>query len=109
MCDEGAPITGGFEEVSRIMANFENEFNTNDVGAFTCTTGGCWNGDSNKQIMIHEYNSNCYVPTNNQKYICDARFGNANCYGQRFNQVCPCKAGCSWAAGPSCVSLCFFT
>lgn len=105
MCDEDVPITGGFAEVSRIMLNFENDFNANGVDEFTCTSGTCWSGESNKQIMIHEYNSNCYVPTNTQKYVCDAIFGNANCFGQRFNQVCPCKAGCSWAAGPSCVSV----
>ena len=108
MCDEDTPITGGFDQVSSIMTNFENDYNSNDPDEFTCSKGGCWNGESNKQIMIHEYNSNCYIPTNSQKYSCDTRFGNANCYGQRFNQVCPCVPGCSWAAGPSCVSVILF-
>ncbi len=103
MCDEETPITGGFVEVSSIMSNFENAFNANDPDEFTCTAGRCWEGETWRQIMIHEYNSNCYVPTT-EKYTCDSRFGNANCFGERFNQVCPCKRGCSWAAGPSCVS-----
>ena len=107
MCDEDSPITGGFDEVSRIMSNFENTYNTNDAGEFTCTTGACGSGVSSTQIRIHEYNSNCYVPSNSDKYSCDTKFGNANCFGQRFNQVCPCKAGCSWAAGPSCVCITF--
>lgn len=105
MCDEDTPITGGFTEVSNIMSNFENAFNTNDPDDFTCKSGQCWNGESSTQIRIHENNSNCYTPTNTEKYSCTTRFGNANCFGQRFNQVCPCKRGCSWAAGPSCVSF----
>lgn len=101
-CDENSPIVGGFDEVSKIMANFENPYNENDLDEFTCTTGSCWSGESNKQIMIHEFNSNCYFPTNDQQYTCTTAFGNANCFGQRFNQVCPCVPGCSSAAGPSC-------
>jgi hypothetical protein len=67
-------------------------------------------GETWRQISIHENNSDCYVPTDSltggalNKYICDARFGNANCFNQRFNQVCPCVPGCSSAAGTSCVS-----
>lgn len=101
-CDVNTPITGGFDEVSEIMSHFTNPYNTNDADEFTCDPGGCWNGESSNQIRIHEYNSDCYVPTNDQEYSCTARFGNSNCYGQRFNQVCPCAVGCSWAAGPDC-------
>jgi hypothetical protein len=103
MCDVNSPITGGFEQVSQIMTNFDNPYNDNDVEEFSCTTGTCWGGETWRQIAIHEYSSDCYVPTSEQ-YTCDAKFGNANCLGQRFNQVCPCISGCSWAAGPSCVS-----
>jgi hypothetical protein len=102
-CDENTPITGGFEEVSNIMSNFENVFNTDDTDEFTCTKGSCWNGESSTQIRIHEYNSNCYFPSNTAKYACDSRLGGANCFNQRFNQVCPCVPGCeTTAAGPSC-------
>ena len=112
MCDVDTPITGGFDEVSSIMANFENPYNANDLasGEFTCTTGSCWGGETWRQVSIHEYNSDCYVPTDATKYTCDARFGNANCFGQRFNQLCPCQRGCSTsAAGPSCVSFGIYT
>ena len=101
-CNENVPITGGLDEVSSLMSNFENPYNENDADEFTCTKGGCWNGGSSNQVMIHEYNSNCYVPLNDDKYVCTARFGNANCFGQRFNQLCPCTPGCSYAAGPTC-------
>lgn len=101
MCNEDVPISS-MEEVSEIMAKFENPYNSRDDDEFTCTKGSCWNGESNKQILVHEYNSNCYVPTNTERYVCDSRVGNGNCFGQRFNQVCPCVRGCSWAAGPSC-------
>jgi hypothetical protein len=110
MCDVDSPITGGFDEVSKIMSKFENPYNANDTGEFTCTQGSCWMGETWRQISIHENNSDCYVPTDSltggalNKYICDARFGNANCFNQRFNQVCPCVPGCSSAAGTSCVS-----
>ena len=37
MCDVDSPITGGFDEVSKIMSKFENPYNANDTGEFTCT------------------------------------------------------------------------
>ncbi len=105
MCDETVAITNGLTEVSEIMENFDNPYNSNDSEEFTCTKGSCWNGVSNKQILIHEYNSDCYVPDKTDRYVCDARVGHGTCVGQRFNQICPCVAGCSHAAGPSCVSI----
>jgi len=100
-CDVASPITGGFDQVSNIMSNFENPYNQNDADEFTCTTGRCGN-TSNTHIKIHEYNSNCYAPANTETYSCDSWRGNSNCLGQRFNQLCPCKAGCTITGDPEC-------
>ena len=76
---------------------------------FLCTKETCtWN--SNPRILIHENNSNCYVPTTstaNDKFMCDAVAKGKNCYGQRFNQVCPCVLGCNLEVigKETCVSL----
>mmetsp|Transcript_15749 Transcript_15749/g.23861 ORF Transcript_15749/g.23861 Transcript_15749/m.23861 type:complete len:203 (+) Transcript_15749:1318-1926(+) len=105
-CDETTPIDGGLAQVSDIMSNFgPNTYNANDPGEFTCNLGRCWSGTSSRQIAIYEYRSDCYVPTNTDVYVCGSKFGNANCYGERFNQVCPCVPGCSWAAGGVCVCV----
>lgn len=100
-CDVASPITGGFEEVSNIMSNFENPYNPVDAEGFACTTGRCGN-TSNSHIKIHEYNSNCYAPVDTAAYSCSSWRGNANCQGQRFNQLCPCTEGCTVTGDPEC-------
>merc|ERR1711862_880179 len=100
-CDVDSPITGGFEEVSSIMSNFVNPYNPADAEGFACTTGRCGN-TSNSHIKIHEYNSNCYSPVDTTAYSCSSWRGNANCLGQRFNQLCPCTEGCTVTGDPEC-------
>ena len=106
MCDVNTPNDGGFDQVKKIMENFENPYNSGDTGEFTCEKGSCWGGETSRQILIHEANSNCYSSDSDQ-YTCDLEIGNANCFGERFNQVCPCILGCSSAAGYPCVSQLF--
>ena len=102
-CDASTTVDG-FDGVSQIMSHFENPYNDADTDEFTCSTGRCWGGENWRQILIHEYNSNCYTSTNTE-YTCDHMFKSINCFGERFNQLCPCVRGCSEAAGSSCVSI----
>jgi len=105
MCDVDSPITNGFDEVASIMTHFDNPYNENDPDEFTCEPGICFGGVVEHGILIQEeQNSNCYVPKDSHtQYACDNKLGiKPNCWGKRFNQVCPCIPGCGPGAGPSC-------
>ena len=75
-CDVSTTVSD-FDGVSQIMSHFTNPYNSADADEFTCETGTCWGGENWRQIMIHEYNSNCYVSTASE-YTCDHKFKSTN-------------------------------
>jgi len=62
---------------------------------FNCKTGRCWGGSSGDGGMMwisntNDDNRNCYYPTSDF-YSCSNTVGNGNCFGERYNLVCPCQ------------------
>jgi hypothetical protein len=78
---------------------------------FGCRAGDCWESQAPGEGMYlvsigtaEDGTKTCYFPTEEQ-LSCDSHPGNANCFGERYATVCPCKTrpldeACTWECGP---------
>mmetsp|Transcript_36386 Transcript_36386/g.43826 ORF Transcript_36386/g.43826 Transcript_36386/m.43826 type:complete len:665 (-) Transcript_36386:187-2181(-) len=61
---------------------------------YDCNNGSCWNSSAGNMMWVergdHE-NRNCYFPKDADLYSCSATNNNANCFGERYQMVCPCE------------------
>ena len=78
-----------------IIANTE-DFNQSPISDgldFECVNGWCWGSSTGNGMMYIQSGTNsqrqCYYPSSDV-FSCDTNIGNANCFGTRFNQLCPC-------------------
>lgn len=84
-CDSSVRISS-YSEVSELLHEF---------GGFECQPGNCFDGKSPAEFngAVYSLASNrCYFPDGSKEYSCDAKCGNANCFGDRFSQMCPCRS-----------------
>ncbi len=78
---------------------------------FTCREGGCWESEAPSEGLYlvsfetaDDGTKSCYFPTESE-LRCDTHSGNANCFGERYAQVCPCTVkpldeACLWDCPP---------
>lgn len=78
---------------------------------FDCREGGCWWPDAPSEgLYLVSINTDddgtksCFFPTEDS-LRCDTHVGNANCFGERYASVCPCKVkpldqACEWECPP---------
>jgi len=77
---------------------------------FKCRSGSCWNSKTSVNQMWVSINNatdkTCYFPSNSTGgYDCTGNPGNANCFGERYNLVCPCtpatlETACNYQSPP---------
>lgn len=113
VCNTGLCGTGSFygcNPTQSVLRGSSFAPVANGLG-FTCTTGSCWDGVSSSGMMWVKSGANltsrsCYFP-NETTYSCSAVPGNANCFGERYSTVCPCKTmsidnqACTWQSPPN--------
>lgn len=84
-CDSSTKISS-YGDVSELLHEF---------GGFECQPGNCWDGHSPVEFngaVFSLSSKKCYYPDSSKAYGCDEKLGNANCFGDRFSQLCPCKS-----------------
>ena len=78
---------------------------------FTCREGGCWWPDAPAEGLYlvsittdEDGSKSCFFPTE-AALSCSTHPGNANCFGERYAAVCPCRPtaldeACEWECPP---------
>lgn len=113
ICQSALCVTGNSgkfyvcDPTQKLPNNYSQFKGVADALGFNCTTGGCWNGVApGDGIMVVSIKGNttksCYYPTSGN-FKCGNDPGNANCFGERYNLICPCvskplEIACSWSS-----------
>eukprot|EP01083_Nonionella_stella_P042816 115574_1 len=103
-CDDTQPLIYDMDSFNDIATGLN----------FTCKAGGCWDSMAPGQGIIavkrgSGADKTCYFPDPQDTmttFTCTSGIGNANCYGERYSNICPCipkpfDEACEWTNPPN--------
>jgi len=96
VCENGLYSTAGYkckgdQPSHKTIEEFEHV--SQGLG-INCNSGGCWSGSAGDMAWVSRdlnTNRNCYLPKTSEVYSCSKSSSNANCFGERYDMVCPCE------------------